>query len=63
MSDSTNAQGADRGLADLRRRMHERLLDSMDFGAAIQMSREQLFVECSNCGTRSRFDELRQAVP
>ena len=47
MSESANDQGADRGLADLRRRMHERLLDSMDFGAAIQMSREQLFVECS----------------
>lgn len=47
MSDASPSNAADRGLADLRRRMHERLLDSMDFGAAIQMSRDQLFIECS----------------
>ncbi|MAD18810.1 MAG: hypothetical protein CMJ52_01115 [Planctomycetaceae bacterium] len=47
MSERSDANGADRGLAELRRRMHERLLESMDFGAAIRMSREQLFVECS----------------
>lgn len=47
MSDRIDANGPDRGLAELRRRMHERLLESMDFGAAIRMSKEQLFVECS----------------
>ncbi|MCP4014314.1 MAG: CpaF family protein [Phycisphaeraceae bacterium] len=48
MTDSLDGHAADRGLAELRRRMHERLLDSMDFGAAIRMSKEQLFVECSS---------------
>ena len=48
MTDSIDVHAADRGLAELRRRMHERLLESMDFGAAIRMSKEQLFVECSS---------------
>lgn len=54
--------GTDQSMDQLRRELHERLLATLDFGAASAMKREQLVAQC-DARVRELIDQSGKAVP
>ena len=54
--------GTDQSMDQLRRELHERLLATLDFGAASAMKREQLVAQC-DARVRELIDQSGKSVP
>ena len=54
--------GTDQSMDQLRRELHERLLATLDFGAASAMKREQLVAQC-DARVRELIDQSGKTVP